>query len=258
MESQPQSPGRREAVRLARKSGGGVMAWLFIVVGIVWLVGSAAFSIQETVFWASARTVEGRVVDVESRVEHARTDSSTTGREVTRHQRVIEYQVDGHVHRFTERGSSTQDRSVGEQVTVRYSPGDPSRAALDNWGERWLPYLLVGGALLWLALWSGVLFWSRRERQRRVQLAMTGLELTATAGELTKSRSRNVDGDQQTSWEVEFRATHPTTHEQMRFNKTYGWWFKPRKVPPVGSTITVIVDADEHHKYILVDRATAG
>lgn len=249
------SPARREAVRIARRSGGGVMAWLFLVVGVVWLVLAVVLTVQEVAFSASARTVEGRVVDVESSVERSRTDSSATGWEVVMHQRVIEYQVDGQVHRFTERGSTTQERSVGEAVTVRYSPDDPSRASVDDWGERWLPYLMVGAALLWLALWGGVLAWLRRDRRRRLHLALTGIELTATAGALTKSRWRNVDGEEQSSWEIEFRGVHPATREPLRFSKTYGSWFKPRKVPSVGSTITVFIDPEVDDKYILVDKA---
>lgn len=256
MDLQPFSPARREAVRIARRSGGGAMAWLFLVVGVVWLIVAAVFTVQEVSFSASARTVEGHVVDVESSVERSRTGSSATGRDVVMHQRVIEYQVDGQVHRFTERGSSTQERSVGEAVTVRYSPQEPSHASVDNWGERWLPYLMVGAALLWLALWGGLLVWFRRDQKRQLQLALTGLELTATAGALTKSTSRNVDQEEQTSWKVEFQGVHPTTLEQLRFSKTYGSWFKPKKVPPVGSAVTVFIDPEGSHTYILVDKVT--
>ena len=52
--------------------------------------------------------------------------------------------------------------SVGEAVTVHYSPRTPGRDSIDLWWGRWLPALQFGG-VGWLLVDFGAIFvWPRR------------------------------------------------------------------------------------------------
>jgi hypothetical protein len=72
---------------------------------------------------------------------------------------VVQYQVGGQTYRIRGKVSSeTPGYSVGESVTVLYSPDNPSDGKINSFAENWLlPLVFAGGGLLFILMGAAML-----------------------------------------------------------------------------------------------------
>jgi hypothetical protein len=119
-------------------------------VGCGFLASAAQIALRRRRFLAGSRTAPGTVVEVRVR---------GVGRNAVSVP-VLEYRTpDGAVHRAESwMGSGFRGFEVGEEVTVRYDPADPSRVEVDSFAVLWgLALLRAGYAALFLLLGAGAL-----------------------------------------------------------------------------------------------------
>ncbi len=89
------------------------------------------------------KITEGIVVEMDA----STTDGSTT------YSPIIEFEANSETHSFKGNISSNPPQySIGDRVDVRFDPGNPDTAQIDNSSERWLTPLILIPAMLIAAI----------------------------------------------------------------------------------------------------------
>ena len=125
-----------------------------IILGIVFLIGSAVAWIQRSRFLATAQEAQGTIIGYESvdSVHHESTDgSSVNDRTVINvgYRPIIEFTAqDGQKYHFTSRTTATENTNV--HPTVLYTPNNPNSAQQKGFFAQtgWVIIITVLGLLL--------------------------------------------------------------------------------------------------------------
>lgn len=114
---------------IAKRDGGlrRTKYWLFTIVGLSVIAGSAAWAVQVWSFTAAASSAPGVVTRLNAGGSHPQVRFVTAAGEV------VEYAQGGLIFGYR----------VGDEVRVHYDPRRPSEAVIDSFGARW-GFVLLG------------------------------------------------------------------------------------------------------------------
>jgi hypothetical protein len=109
-----------------------VLSWIFLIVGLGFIVAAIAFAYRTQVFLSTCTTAQGRIVALKS--------VRSTRRHTITYAPVFRFNVPGtHFATVVSRTSSNPPSfNVGEWVTVRYPADHPEQAVIDSFGQLWL------------------------------------------------------------------------------------------------------------------------
>lgn len=212
---------------------------VFLVVGVGMLAGAAFAERSARQFETEAIAASGTVIDLSRR-------SSDDG---YTYAPVVEwFDGAGTRHEFVGSvASSPPSYEVGESVAVRYRAGQPGRARIADFANRYLLPLIFGGlGAVFAVVGGGIVVFFVRNRRRIAGLKTAGVPIQAKFLESWRDTSIAVNGRH--PWRVAAQATHPATGKLCRFESGPVW------VDPAaalaGRTVRVLIDPhdpDSHH-----------
>lgn len=132
-----------------RTSAGGpkVVAVVFSLIGLVFLMIGVGFVCSSYSLLSVAQRTEGTVIRL---VGNGRRGSVAP---------VVEFFLEGNRREFQSWLSTSPPQfGVGEKVTVLYDPNDPQRASIESFVTLWLFSTIFGGIGVVMLVVSGVLF----------------------------------------------------------------------------------------------------
>lgn len=214
---------------------------VFLAAGLAMLGGAAWVENSARSFETSAITAGGTVVDLSRR-------SSDDGGYV--YAPVVEWFDDaGTRHEFVGGvASSPPSHAQGERVTVLYPPGLPGRARVDDFANRYLATLVLGGlGAVFALVGGGIAFFHVRGRRRIAQLKGAGVPIQAEFLETWRDSSVTVNGRH--PYRVAAQATHPSTGKLCRF-ESGPIWVDPTDALK-GRTVRVLIDPHDPESHFV-------
>jgi len=215
-----------------------VMKYLFMVSGVLLLLGAAMSYHNTSAFLASAVQARGVVIDLEE--QHG--EDGITYRPV-----VTFLDENKRLVRFTSRlGSSSAAYTPGQTIPILYLPNQPEDARIDRFFEHWgmvvimlvlgIPFFLVGALL--------ALFGRRRKRNKEY-LQKNGVVVQAQFREVLRNRSVSVNG--KNPFVIVCDWLNPQT-SQLHVFESENIWFEPS--PYMNEEkIRVFLDKNNSRKY---------
>ena len=217
-----------------------IIKYLFTLVGAGLLVG-AFFAFNSTrTFLVDAVEAQGSVISmIRSR---SSSDSSYTYRPVVRF-----ITRNGERVEFTSGiGSSPPAYSVGEKVTVLYSPRRPNRAKINSFFELWGISAILGGmGLLFFSVGFGILLVTFRNKRKRQRLMQHGQPVQTRFVEVVHNTSYSVNGRH--PYQVITQWENPMTG-RVHVYKSNNLWFDPTEYVQ-DKPITVMIDKNDPDAY---------
>lgn len=153
-------------------------------------------------------------------------------------------------HEFTGQvGSSPPSYSVGEKVEVIYPPGEPGRAIIDSFFDRFFLPMMFGGIGSVFALVGGGLLLAHFRRKKIIAgLRQNGLPIQAIFLETYRDTSVAVNG--RNPYRLVCEATHPATGKMQEF-KSEAIWRNPFDKFKEGDKIRVLVNPAQPKQYFV-------
>ncbi len=215
------------------------VSWIFAIVGLGLLCGSYwAWSSSQGYIDEGIRTT-GTVIDLEYRSSD---DGSGT------YAPVVEFQDREGVRRVYHSTSSSSPPaySRGEQVDLYYMPGEPERAMIDSFMDRYFAPLVLGGmGVVFSLVGFGIIYAGIHKRRRRDDLRQRGIPIQAEFVECYRDTSTRVNG--RSPWRVTVQARHPKSGKQQDFVSDMIWVNLTDEL--TGKRVTVLVDPEDTESY---------
>jgi len=135
--------------------------------------------------------------------------------------------------------SSPPSYDRGEAVAVLYPPGQPGRARIADFTNRYfLPLLLGGMGAVFSLVGGGIAFYYVRRQREIAHLQNLGLPIAARFVETYRDTSVSINGRH--PWRAVAQAVHPATGKLCRF-ESGPLWVDPAEAL-AGRTVRVLVD----------------
>ncbi len=218
-----------------------IFVLVFGLVGVGLLTGAFFALKSEMSFRADSVTAEGTVVDLAPT-----TDSD--GKVL--HKPVVDFiDRNDQRHRITgTTASSPPSYRIGEAVTVRYRPAEPTDAHLDSFMDSWLLVVILGGiGLVFTAFAAGFLTYAIRRRRIRAWLATNGIRLQLPIERVYIDTSMKIRG--RSPYRISAQWHNPTTQKVHVFSSD-PIWFDPS--PYVQQKkLDVSVNAENPRQYVV-------
>jgi len=146
------------------------MGWIFLLIGVGLLLGSAWLFHQEATFEATAQSTSGTVINLLKGVETHRNRDGFSRSSVYYKPVVAFTDGQGQVQEIhSTSGSNPPTYKRGEQVAVLYDPDNPEFAVIDDW-RRHLAGMILGGIGLLFTIVGLYIVWTSRQQPTNVTL----------------------------------------------------------------------------------------
>lgn len=188
-----------------------LFGYIFGTIGAVMLAFAGAVQFYQQTAYADAISVEGTVIGQDRR--------SSSGSAP-----IVEFRDQtGKYHRFESNVSSSPPRyAVGDPVTIKYQPDNPSNAAIDDFLSNYLFTLIFGGiGLVFFTIGAGILIVVFGRKRTIAKLQERGLPIQAKYIETYRDTSVKVNG--RSPYRVVAQATHPATGKLQQFKSEMLW-----------------------------------
>lgn len=215
----------------------------FLAAGLAMLAG--AFFVEQSArkFEATAARASGVVVDLEYR------RSSESGGSGT-YAPVVEWtDPHGRAQRLVgETASNPPSYSRGERVNVLYEPWTPENARIDDFSNRSLAQLILGGmGAIFTALGAGLAWAVVASRRQAARLRASGVPIQATFLESYRDTGTTINGRH--PYRVAAQGTHPATGRLCRFESDPIWVDPSATLTAKG--VRVLVDPASEKDYLV-------
>ncbi|MFN2099529.1 DUF3592 domain-containing protein [Altererythrobacter sp. MF3-039] len=215
------------------------ITWLFGLIGLGLLGGSLwAWSSSQSYISDGIRTT-GTVIDLDYRDSD---EGSGT------YAPVVEFTDREGATRIYRSSSSSNPPAYrrGEQVTLYYMPGEPERAMIDSFSDRYLLPLILGVlGLAFSGIGFGMIYAGARKRAKVSGLKQRGLPIQADFVECHRDTRTKVNGRH--PWRVVAQARHPASGKLEDFTSDMVWVDLTGEL--AGKRLTVLVDPQDPESY---------
>lgn len=188
-----------------------LFGYIFGIIGAVMLAFAGAVQFYQQAAYADAISVEGTVIGQDRR------NSSGSAP-------IVEFRdASGKYHRFESSVSTSPPRyAVGDPVTIKYQPDNPSDAAIDDFLSNHLFTLIFGGiGFVFFAIGAGILIAIFGRKRTIAKLQERGMPIQAKYMETYRDTSVKVNG--RSPYRVVAQATHPATGKLQQFKSEMLW-----------------------------------
>ncbi len=215
---------------------------IFLVIGVVMLVGAILFWNGTRNFVARAQTTQGEVVEL---IEVRDKDGGSS----TWKPRVVFQTPAGRKITFDASFSSNPaPYSVGQTVDVLYLPTDPSKAKIRGFQSLWLGPIIVGGlGLVFTAIGGGMLLARNAANKKRDYLMAYGNAIETDLQGVERNDTVEVNGRR--PWRIISQRLDPASNK-LRVFHSENLWFDPAKFV-TGKKITVLLDPNNPQRYYM-------
>ncbi len=219
------------------KSASGVtniIGIVFLLVGVLLVIVSIITFVGNKQFEANAETVMATITEIDT----YRTRSN--GKNKTRHDVFIEYEVDGKTYN-RELNYYTSSMYEGKEIEVMYNPDNPADARAD---ENIASIILVFMGLIFGSVGGGLFFANVFAGSKRKKLMANGDRVTGTITDIITVTNVRING----------RHPYKAECEVIDYLTGEKYLYSSKQVINdisymVGSTVDVYVDRDDKSKY---------
>jgi Protein of unknown function (DUF3592) len=216
------------------------LIYIFLVIGVLMLLGSLLSWNNTRRFIANAETAQGRVIElIEVRDDD---DGSTTYKPV-----VTYVAANGQSITFTASFSSKPaPYDVGESVDVLYAADDPHDARIRGFGSLWLGPAILGGLGVVFAGVGGGMLLARRSGERKKNYLMAfGNAIQTDFQGVERNTSLEVNG--KNPWRITSQWLDPASNK-LRVFHSENLWFDPARFV-TAKAVTVLLDPKDSKRY---------
>jgi hypothetical protein len=217
-----------------------VLIYIFLLIGVLMLLGSLLSWNNTRRFIANANTTQGRVIEL---IEvHDEDDGSITYKPV-----VTYVAANGRSITFTASFSSKPaPYDVGETVEVLYAPDNPREARIRGFGSLWLgPTILGGLGVVFTGVGGGMLLARRSGERKKIYLMAYGNAIQTDFQGVERNASLEVNG--KNPWRVTSQWLDPASNK-LRVFHSENLWFDPTRFVKA-KTVTVLLDPKDPKRY---------
>lgn len=212
---------------------------VFMVIGLLFLVGAVWAWSSASTFIAHAESAEGTVIEL--------VDVRDSDGGYTYAPRVHFETAKGREIEFTSNHSSNPPSFHEDQrVRVLYDPQEPYEAKIDSFGQLWAPavFLAVFGAIFF-GIGGGIVWWRRARQATQQRLKAQGRRILADIQGVDRDTSIKVNGV--SPWRLTAQWQDPATQKVHVFHSE-NLWFDP--APYLAQEqVTVYLDAKNLKKH---------
>ncbi|MBN2414863.1 DUF3592 domain-containing protein [bacterium] len=222
-----------------------IIGTVFFSIGLI-LLAVAFFIYNGTAsFRRDALSAPGTVIDLT--LERS---SSSSGGSSSMYYPVVEYRTnDGETIRFRGgTGSNPPSFKRGQQVTVRYRPGEPYRAKIDSFGQMWLGVIITGSiGVPFFILGFVFLLIPARRKKLDAWLRDNGRIISADIDRVDLNPGVRVNGRNPY---VIYAQWHDSRSGRIWVFKSKDIWYNPEKYIQT-KTVHVRIHPDNPGKYVM-------
>jgi len=135
------------------------IGWIFLLIGVGLLLGSALSFHLEATFEATAQSTSGTVIDLVKSVSTSRSRDGFSRSSVSYKPVVVFTDNQGRTQKMrSTSGSNPPAYKKGDQVTVLYDPDNQKSAAIDDW-RRYGLGIILGCLGIFFAIFGSLFIW---------------------------------------------------------------------------------------------------
>lgn len=214
-----------------------LFGYIFATIGAVMLALAGAVLIYQQTTYSDAIFIDGTVIGQ----DRLRSKGSAP---------VVQFRdTDGQYHRFKSSVSSSPPRyTVGDPVSVKYPPGEPQNAAIDDFLSNYLFALIFGGiGLIFFSIGGGILLVIFGRKRTIARLKERGMPIQAKYMETYRDTRVKVNG--RSPYRVVAQAKHPATGKLQQFKSEMLWVDPSEQVK--GRTVKVLLDPNKPKQHYI-------
>ncbi len=224
-----------------------IMGTIFVVVGILLLVGGFLSYRNTRRFMAHSTVARGEVMNL---VLQATSDSDVPSSDAGTYHPVIRFETENReaIEFMSNTGSNPPSHRKGDTVTVRYDPNDPYRARVDSFVSLWLLALIPGSlGLVFIAAGGIMVGITTRYAGMLKQLEVLGSDITTEFQSVSLDTSVAVN--HRNPYRIYSQWHDPAQNKVFTF-KSKAIWFNPEKYIQ-SKEIRVRIDPNNPRRYVM-------
>jgi hypothetical protein len=224
-----------------------IIGTLFVVVGVLLLVGGF-FSYKHTRrFIAHSTVTRGEVIDL---VLRATSDSDSPRSDAGVYYPLIRFETESHeaIEFMGSTGSNPPSHRKGDTIAVRYDSDDPYRARVDSFFSLWL-FAVIPGALGLVFVTAGGIMTGIAVRHAGMLRWLEDFGSDITTEFQSVSLDRSVAINHRHPYRIFSQWHDPTLNRVFTF-QSKAVWFNPEKYIQ-GKDIRVRIDPNNPRRYVM-------